>query len=499
LARGDTPQLAIASGYGAVDAFDRDLAESQRGKVDAVYDQLLDTAGPLAALAHQQDLNNPTQAIQSRVTQLSNAYDNAGPAARKRAAAIRAALGVAPTTTTRTPGTVSGPPPWAKNKAPDDTIIPPLADPSGLGTGQKRVLANNLDGVTDPATYASVHNAVVHAFTEHDKTLAGRKPTASETRKANQDAVGEANIAAMRAGRGSTTNPDGSVNKPPTASTAGDTAPIQPRTGAHHRMPGYRRTSDIMDTPVPTDVTTSPPAYYIDEPLAVLRDMEDNGGIVTEFLKNGTNVQHFLPNTKRDDGGSIYDHWLASVGVVQGFNAEPDIEPDSAIDAYARAGEPMFFRGNNAAQASRQAQAGQPGLRHPNEQFRDGVYWPGGNGGSSYGRGIYMASASTMGKPGARREAAAYGTTTMKMTLKSGARTTTQSHLNSLGRQLQAQLAADPVFGQPAYGTLRSTLSTDPGYVAALYGYDAYHTTNSDYWVLINRGAVRVSQQDNTT
>ncbi len=402
--------------------------------------------------------------------------------------------------------TTGGPAPWASMVAPDHSIIPPIAPLTTLTVGQKKVLANAVNGVNDPAVYVSVHNAVVRSFFDFNQKLQGAKPTAGQTRQANQDAIGDAQAAATRAARGATVNPDGSINAPPgtqpiipgQAGALGiDSAPKQPRTGHHNPVIGARRTSDIMDVPVLADPSKDHPAYHIDRPLEVLEDL-DKLGVIDAMLKASMNNKAVTPVTKRDDDGSIFNHFLAAMNIVQGFNAEPHVVSSSEIDSYARKGEQKWYRGNGPPAANRRAKNNGPGMtRHPNDQFRDGVYWPGGAGMQCYGYGLYAGSYGT-----AQGYASGNNGKVLKMSVKKGARTTTESNLNSLRSQLSRQLANDPKWSQPQYAPLRQELTNGQsetlGYIAVLYGYDGFRTSAGTY-VIENRGSMRVASQDNVS
>jgi hypothetical protein len=200
--------------------------------------------------------------------------------------------------------------------------------------------------------------------------------------------------------------------------------------------------------------------------------------------------------TARTDGGHTKDHFAAHIWLTQGYNTLPQEIDRSEIAQYLKAGERGLCRSVGSPTGPRLGKA----APRPIDQFKYGVSYAGIPDGHSYGYGIY----TYIGDPGreadVRSNWSSYGGGNSNQwhgTLKADARTLTQRHANKLRRELAIAMKLDTELSKRKQ--LISILENDDntvGWVAALYGYDGYETNNPPYFVLLNRGAVRVVKQD---
>lgn len=368
--------------------------------------------------------------------------------------------------------------PWASFKAPDGTPTVKLADASGLDPKIQKRIAAATKGVGDPTVAASIHNAMVNAYTSNgNKGLSDRKLSGLANMAAHN--------AAVRASKGFPTKDDGRLEL---GDLGPDTAPPMPKTGASIPVPGVLRTSSTMQQPQPIDPTVSNPAYYVDNPIALLSDplMAD------AISKLGTN--QIPDNVKRDDGGVHHNAFQAALQLTQGFNTLPHVITKSEYDKY-RTTESAWARGVNQAHAA--ANAGGKKPLHPHDETRTGVYYAGNQGGAAYGNGTYIAAHTPnqigTSDSGLVAEASVYGRSIAKGTIKADARVTTQAHIVKLQTQLLQDLRNDPSTRGNNELIQQFVGVPGQGMVAIAYGYDGYHTHNgSGYFVLVNRGAIRM-------
>jgi hypothetical protein len=160
----------------------------------------------------------------------------------------------------------------------------------------------------------------------------------------------------------------------------------------------------------------------------------------------------------------------------QGFDGLPHVVSLKQLDLYVQAGEVEVFRGVSA-----KAHAA---------QLRTGELYVGRGG---LGGGIF-ASDGADGYLVARAYAQDPGGVVLRMSVKRGARIV---DLAELRRQIRADLARG---GPTAHVTRRpdalTTLTYYPGTYAAYLGYDAVVDHETAVWLILNRTALRIQEED---
>jgi hypothetical protein len=194
--------------------------------------------------------------------------------------------------------------------------------------------------------------------------------------------------------------------------------------------------------------------------------------------------------------GKHGDDSLYSILDQQGFTGKPHVVSSDTLDAYIADGEVEILRG-----------MGTHGLKYA-EQFMDGDLYAGYG---VYGNGTYFAAGENA-KLVSFGYAGGEGGAVMRATIRKDAKVITYADARNLCSydlyvkeysQVERELErnADLVDGDPlkipaelhtAYKQAVSDAYSDVGRVAAIYGYDVIHEPTNDYYVVLNRTAVRV-------
>jgi hypothetical protein len=226
----------------------------------------------------------------------------------------------------------------------------------------------------------------------------------------------------------------------------------------------------------------------------LLENHEITKSPLTVFSRSRT-VQGWL--SKEGDPDRIFappsegeDRFLSDLAREIGFAGAPHVVSAEALESFAALGEQKLMRGVTDTSFV--------------DQLRSGAYFAGSG---SCGNGIYVALAS-------RADLAAHhaGSTgsVAEMTLKRGAKVANDVELNAemdrLGAEHRDQTAKQVKLlglkGQPeraaAYERERVAeelmFFTDPGRFAMLKGFDAIHVTGRNILVVLNRTALRVTE-----
>jgi len=181
----------------------------------------------------------------------------------------------------------------------------------------------------------------------------------------------------------------------------------------------------------------------------------------------------------------------------QGFDGLPHVVSRRVLDDYVAAAECELFRGLSAAWQA--------------DAFRDGEFF--------VGRGAYSGGANTVAGANALVIARDYarGGVVIRLSLKAHARVADFDELadwsfhereRALGEVqrdeqralLEAQARTDDIEAvQREYRAVREALYAkhdDIGWLAAYLGCDAIHVADEDYYIVLNRTAVRVQQEN---
>ncbi|MGH2588802.1 MAG: hypothetical protein ACRDJE_28090 [Dehalococcoidia bacterium] len=199
------------------------------------------------------------------------------------------------------------------------------------------------------------------------------------------------------------------------------------------------------------------------------------------------------------DPRAVQDLYLRELIRQQGFDRLPHAVPRRTLDRYIAAGEIELFRGLSAAWHA--------------DEFRMGDFF--------VGRGTYGGGASVASGPDALAMARVYarGGIVMRLSLKRGAHVTEYDAL--VDRAFHDQAAAARRIQEEETEAVAMTLSDgdeaavarlhaayrtarevahaqhdDIGRLGAYLGYDAIHVADADFYVILNRTAVRVQAEN---
>lgn len=183
--------------------------------------------------------------------------------------------------------------------------------------------------------------------------------------------------------------------------------------------------------------------------------------------------QGMISNTSHNGG----DGYLHAIVKDQGFDGKPQVITKAEFAQYVKSGEIAIYRGTSTGKS-----AAYRAQRY--KDFREGDYYAGYG---IHGNGTY---ASTLQKTARDYDTGSYGNSgIMAMTLKKGAKVIDEDAAVALAGKMQ--------LGHPDSAT--KTISYDIGRVAAAHGYDAirvpnanYNGYNEDFYVVLNRTALRV-------
>ncbi len=223
----------------------------------------------------------------------------------------------------------------------------------------------------------------------------------------------------------------------------------------------------------------------------------------------------------RDAGDTVWDKSVGDTGLsgvyrAMGFHGKPQVVTSAQLDQYVRAGERQIFRGATGTAS---------GADTYTEAFRSGPTHYAGTG--IYGNGTYMAV--NQGVASGYAQSGQYAGTVARMTIKADAKIGDYETIEQERKVAWAKAAAPhkALFDErdrldadasitprdtPAFTALASrrqanaeriqreaplNVYSDVGAYAASRGYDGYRvprgaSVGGDYYVILNRGAVRV-------
>ncbi|MGH2353397.1 MAG: hypothetical protein ACRDI2_11960 [Chloroflexota bacterium] len=170
-------------------------------------------------------------------------------------------------------------------------------------------------------------------------------------------------------------------------------------------------------------------------------------------------------------------HYTTALIIEQGFDGLPHIVTAAEFDAYVAEGEVELFRGVMAAVHA--------------QQLRSGTLYVGQG---AFGGGIYAA-----GGADGRAQAAAYaqdpGGVVVRLCVKSAARLKDVEGLRAqMGRDRAMALARARDQSTAALAALAK--SADESIFAAYLGYDGVVDTTQGLYLILNRTAVRIQDED---
>ncbi len=170
-------------------------------------------------------------------------------------------------------------------------------------------------------------------------------------------------------------------------------------------------------------------------------------------------------------------HYAKALIVEQGFDVLPHVVSASELDVYVREGEAELFRGVSSVRYA--------------EQLRDGHLYVGQG---VHGGGIYAA-----GGPDGREHAADYaqdaGAVLIRMSVKAAAQI---ADVGTLRQQMLRRRHAAGARGlrSPARWVGLWAMTEDVSVYATYLGYDGVVDQANGIWLIFNRSALRVQDED---